>query len=106
MPTYNEMYALIDETDQEWVTNYNSSGVNGLKIMNKSDHSKYIFLPAAGNFTGQLGYNTMFGFYWSSTITGASVHHAAEFYFGSGTSFRPDRSSRTIGFSIRPVRNL
>ncbi len=47
MPTKEDFEELIDETINEWVENFNNSGVNGYKFTNKSDHSKYIFLPAA-----------------------------------------------------------
>lgn len=48
IPTYNDCIELIEETDSEFVTNFNGSNINGFKCMSKKDHSKYIFLPVSG----------------------------------------------------------
>ena len=65
MPTEADCTELIGNTDWSWTT---ESGVNGLKCANKSDATKYIFLPANGyrmgssrNLAGEVGY------YWSRT---------------------------------------
>ena len=46
-PTYDQGLEMIDNTDSEWTT---INGVNGYKFFNKTDFSKYIFLPAAGKW--------------------------------------------------------
>jgi hypothetical protein len=46
MPTSNEFKELYENTDSEWTS---INGVNGRKFMKKSDHSVYVFFPAAGH---------------------------------------------------------
>lgn len=46
MPTNTQFRELVDNTDNEWAVVNN---VNGYKFTNKTDSSKYIFLPAAGD---------------------------------------------------------
>ena len=48
IPTYGNCKELVNDTDSEFVTNFNGSNINGFKCMSKKDHSKYIFLPASG----------------------------------------------------------
>ena len=48
MPTKDEFQELLDNTTNEWVIDFNGSGVNGRKFTSKTDKSKYIFIPAAG----------------------------------------------------------
>jgi hypothetical protein len=50
MPTATEFQELYDNTDREWTT---INGVSGMKFMKKSNHSVYVFFPAAG-----YGYGT------------------------------------------------
>ena len=45
MPTQEECEELMNYTDNEWAT---INGINGSKFTNRSDSSKYIFIPAAG----------------------------------------------------------
>ena len=47
MPTNAEIQELLDNTDYEWFTNYNGSGVNGTKFTSKTNGNS-IFIPAAG----------------------------------------------------------
>ena len=49
MPTYNQVRELIQWTVSNWTT---LNGVNGAKFANKTDPTKYIFIPAAGFFAG------------------------------------------------------
>lgn len=54
MPTSDELRELLDNTDSEWTT---INGVNGRKFTSKTDTSKYIFFPAAGNCGNRLVYD-------------------------------------------------
>lgn len=103
MPTSEEISELINNTNSEWVTNYNGTGKNGYKFTNKSDASKHIFLPAAGYrddtssyYVGSLGY------YWSSSLSTSDPGDAYGLDFDSdGVDLG---SSRGNGHSVRPVR--
>lgn len=66
MPTATEFQELYDNTDNEWTT---ISGVNGRKFMKKTDHSVYVFFPAAG-FTNSnsILVRNKGGAYWSSSL--------------------------------------
>lgn len=48
MPTNDQINELFTNTNYEWVTNYNGSGINGGKFISKTDSSKFIFIPAGG----------------------------------------------------------
>lgn len=98
MPTKKEFEELYKNTNVTWTT---INGVAGLKFTNKTDASKYIFMPAAGNYNdsslNNWGSN---GNYWSSTFYKSSP--AYYFYFTSsyhGTG----GSSRSYGCSVRGV---
>ena len=99
MPTREDFLALRDKTDMEWVTNYNGTGVNGCKYMNKQDHSKYIFIPAGGGMEDTSVVSSSYGYYWSSSLDYLSY---ATYYRFSST---PSAAfiDRYYGFSVRPV---
>nr|DAI59094.1 MAG TPA: hypothetical protein [Crassvirales sp.] len=48
IPNYEDCINLVENTDSEFVTNFNGSNINGFKCMSMKDHSKYIFLPTSG----------------------------------------------------------
>ena len=100
MPTKAEMESLTANTNFEWVTNFNNSGVNGGKFTDKTDSSKYIFIPAAGRYSnGSLGKVTNYGYTWSSTPDG---DYAYILSFGGGLK-EVKISGRKGGYPVRPV---
>ena len=105
MPTEAEIKELFDNTDNEWVEDYNGSGVNGRKFTSKTDTSKYIFIPAAGScYNGSVngvGYN---GSVWSSSLNASDPNYAWYLYFDSGNCYVRS-SNRCNGWSVRGVRN-
>lgn len=103
MPTKDEFTELKNNTDYEWVANYNGTGVSGYKFTNKTDNTKFIFLPAAGyrhesSFLSQGSY----GLYWSSTLRSGDPLYAwyLEFYDGYVHTYYYDRF---FGLSVRAV---
>ena len=69
IPTKEDCQELYDNTDSEWVADYNGTGVSGRKFMKKSDHSVYVFFPASGYFNGtSLSTRGTNGNYWSSSF--------------------------------------
>ena len=101
MPTYDEWQELVDYTDKEWTT---INGVNGYKFMKTSDHSVYIFLPAAGlRETTNLNRQGSFGLYWSSSVYESMYSDAYYLYFDSDDSPYTEYFERFNGFSVRPV---
>ena len=64
MPTKEEIEELVENTDVEWTAINN---VYGRKFMKKTDHSIYIFLPAAGVFATQgVQDQGVHSLYWAS----------------------------------------
>lgn len=104
MPTITEFQELLDNTDSEWVDNYNGSGVNGRKFTSKTNGNS-IFFPAAGYCdNSSVDYVGDYGGVWSSSLV-ASVHGiACVLYFGSG-SCGMSGNYRCGGRPVRGVLN-
>jgi uncharacterized protein (TIGR02145 family) len=100
MPTKEDFDELLAGTNKEWVS---INGINGYKFTNKSDSTKYIFLPAAGYcYDSNLGYISEGGYYWSSNLDVDYHDDAYHLYFDNGEA-AIDSSDRCYGFRIRPV---
>ena len=85
MPTVVQCQELLNETDHTWVEDFTGSGINGMKFVNKTNSSKYIFIPASGyawdgSFYG-VGGN---GYLWSSSVGTSSARYAGLLRFDSG----------------------
>ena len=99
LPTKEEFQELYDNTDREWTT---INGINGWKFMKKTDHSVFVFFPAAG-----YGYGTSIddvgslGLYLSSSWN--SDTYAYDMYFNSSSVIPQSHSDRCYGFSVRAV---
>ena len=105
MPTQTEFEELIEGTNNQWVTNYNGTGVNGRKFTSKTDTSKYIFIPAAGSCRdGSVGNVGSDGYVWSSSLSTSSPNGAWNLNFYSGNCYM-NYSNRFSGQSVRGVRN-
>lgn len=94
LPTENEFEELVNNTDSEWVINYNGTGVAGRKFMKKSDHSVYIFFPASDDED--------YGVYWSSTLHSSNSAYSMSF---NSSDVYPDNTGgyRYFGRSGRAV---
>lgn len=101
MPTKTEFQELYDNTDTEWTT---IDGVAGRKFMKKSDHSVYVFFPAAGNYDGtSLGSRGTAGYYWSSSwSSGANAYSL----YSNSSSVLPQNNNyrRRGGCTVRAVQ--
>ena len=103
LPTKEDFQELYDNTDSEWVNDYNGTGVAGRKFMKKSDHSIYVFFPASGRYNGtSLTYRGTYGFYWSSSFYSATL--AYSLYFNSSSVDPQSYGNRRYGFTVRPVQ--
>ena len=104
MPIQTEIQELLDNTDNEWITNYNGSGVNGRKFTASNGNS--IFIPAAG-YCGDGSVDGV-GLYGSGSVWGSSLDTSDPSYawylgFNSGLCSMYS-SSRCYGLSVRGVR--
>ena len=94
---------LIDNTDSEWVEDFNGTGVNGRKFTSKTDTSKYIFIPVAGVCGDGSVYNVNYYGYVRSSSLGTSYPANTWFlYFNSGSCYM-SYSNRYDGQTVRGV---
>lgn len=104
MPSLAEQKALFDQCDCKWTSmNVDGKVVNGLKVTNKNDSSKYIFLPAAGyrNISGLSSAGSL-GNCWSSSLYTSSTSNAYLLHFSSGDQ-NTGGYDRYYGQSVRAV---
>ena len=105
MPTEAEIKELFDNTDNEWVEDYNGSGVNGRKFTSKTDETKYIFIPAAGNcYYGSVLDVGYYGYVWSSSLSASYPNYAWYLGFHSDNCYVSYGNDRYDGQSVRGVR--
>lgn len=99
MPTKTEFEELYNNTKVTWTK---INGVAGCKFTNKTDASKYIFMPAAGGYYkgSSLGNWGSHGYYWSSMLYDSSLAYYLYFY---GSSPGMVTTSRGSGKSVRAV---
>lgn len=105
MPTTADFQELIDNTNSEWVDNYNGTGVKGRRFAASNGNS--IFLPAAGSRDGtSLGSAGSYGYYWSSSLGSDDPSSAYNLYFSSGLVYVGSNYYyyRCYGRTVRPVR--
>ena len=103
LPTKEDFQELYDNTDSEWVADYNGTGVAGRKFMKKSDHSVYVFFPASGRYIGtSLEDRGTDGLYWSASFYDSTI--AYNLYFVSSSVNPQYYYSRCRGFTVRPVQ--
>ncbi len=108
MPTSEELKALLDNCDVEWIDGsekkYNNTNITGLLCTGKDAYSSNsVFLPAAGNYDyseidvlGQGRYT----YYWSSTAYLSD--YAYYLYFDSGVQ-SVSYGDRRRGLPVRAV---
>ena len=103
LPTKEDFQELYDNTDSEWVADYNGTGVAGRKFMKKSDHSVYVFFPASGYYSGtSLNSRGTYGGYWSSSFYDST--NAYGLSFNSSGVYPQYSYNRRYGRSVRPVQ--
>ena len=103
MPTIAEISELWDNTNSEWVEDYNGTKINGMKFTSKINGNS-IFIPAAGTcFDGSVGYVGYDGNVWSSSLYASNPTNAWDLYFNSGDCYMY-YNYRCNGRSVRGVR--
>ena len=97
MPTYSEMYELMESCTWRWVQR---NGMNGYDVIGPNGNS--MFLPASGYYdaTNQYIFNTH-GLYWTSSL---SLEQAAyHLNYGVGEAVTMPHGDRFYGRSVRGV---
>jgi len=104
MPTTAEFQALGNAVNTAWTSSYNSSGVAGLVLTDKTDSSKVLFFPACGNcFDGSVYEVGSLGSYWSSSLLSGTVQNAYYLDFYDGDVHWQTNYNRYDGFPVRGV---
>ena len=100
MPTSFEFKELYDNCTSVWTT---ENGVYGRRFTS-NNNSKYIFIPAAGNWGGNSTYNIgSYGYYWSSSYSSNTNGYVLSFHSGGVAPY--GTTSRRVGLTIRPVKS-
>lgn len=103
MPTQDEMQELIDNTNYEWVENYQGTGVNGNLFTSRKDSSKSMFIPASGyRWDSTVRYQDSRTFLWCSTLYTDYPYGAWNLYFNS-VGYDIKEYIRYYGFCVRGV---
>ena len=117
IPTPSDFQDLLDETDWEYIEDYEDSGVSGMKFTNRTDPSKFIFLPLTGykdesglfdeDWSGDYWANSLFDKSSDSEGDPGSSALAYEFHFRGGDTPSCWLMScpRYCGLAIRPVKD-
>ncbi|MCQ2236347.1 MAG: fibrobacter succinogenes major paralogous domain-containing protein [Bacteroidales bacterium] len=114
IPTWDEWMELYINTTQEWIENYNATGVNGYKLTSTKEGytNAFIFLPVAGYIKdSSLTGNGLNGYYWTSSIFEKESDLARYVTFSMNSfyvlfedsTFGGNYCARSNGMSIRPV---
>lgn len=104
MPTQTEIQELLENTENEWVEDFNSTGVNGRKFTSKVDKNKYIFIPASGYRTGYQWFGAgYFSFVWSSTLYSSNIYTVYVLDFDSYSIGVDENRCRVDGLVVRGV---
>lgn len=102
LPSKDEYATLFNNTDHEYVSNYNGSGINGALFTSKSDNTKSIFFPAAGRSDWtSLSFGNVNAMYWSSSYYSGSSAYCMLLSSGAGQA--DYHFDRYIAFPIRPI---
>ena len=104
MPTASEFQELYGNTTNEWFTNYNGTGVRGMKFTSKTN-GKSIFFPASGFAAGTgVDHRGTYGKYWSSSLYQSRSSNGFHLrIYGGGIEPQYD-DRRYFGFCVRGVR--
>jgi hypothetical protein len=104
MPTTADFDELKNNTTQEFVSDYNGTGVKGWKYISKTGFGNYIFIPLAGfyNGTGLSWYNT-YGQYNLASYNGGNIW---TIFLNSSNSYNNSEPTRERGRTIRAVYQL
>ena len=108
IPTDTEFQELLDNTDNEWIEDYNGTGVNGRKFTSMKNGNS-IFIPAAGLYLdGSVGGVGSEGNVWTSSLRTSKPDYAYTLFFDISLINADDYEY--YGFSYRcnglPVRGV
>lgn len=104
MPTKDECEELCKNTVVEAVTDFNGSGINGMKFTSKENSDRYIFIPATGYLTnGNLNGEGKSTYLWASTVYKYGYAFAGVIAYSDFESGVDDKT-RCSAIPVRGVR--
>ena len=104
MPTVEQVNELCNTENctNEWVGNYNGSGINGTLLTSVRNGHK-LFVPAGGGYSdGSLNGFGLYGFVWVNFLLSDDNTYACYMYIDS-TRIYCDANPRNLGMQVRPV---
>ena len=105
MPTVDQINELLNTENctNEWVENYNNSGVNG-RLFTSVRNGNKLFAPTAGGCDGgSLNYVGERGYVWSCALSSDDEVCAQDLGFGRGNAGLDYYCVRCCGLSVRAV---
>ena len=103
MPTNAQFVELINETNHEWIENYQGSGINGRLFTSKTNSAKSIFIPASGyRYNDLVDIQDYYARLWSSSRRADTPSSGLFLSFYSGGCGVYDYR-RFHGFCVRGV---
>ena len=101
MPTREQFMELVDNCNREWTELH---GVKGLKFIGPNGNN--IFLPA-GRSRRNSGFDELddYGCYWSGMVSKYAFFNAHNLLFTSTFACWFGYCGRSLGHSVRPVKN-
>lgn len=104
MPTRSDFQELLENTENKWVEDFNSTGVNGRKFTSKTDKNKYIFIPASNLYDDISTYirDTSYRV-WSSSLNTTNPRNAWTLDFNSRFISAERDYERYSGIVVRGV---
>ena len=104
MPTHEEFQELLNKTINDWIEDFNGTGVSGYKFTSYTDTSKYIFIPAAGYHRDSSLFGLLDeGDVWSSSL-GPSSDTSYCLFFNIDDNDAQYDAFRYHAFAVRAVR--
>lgn len=104
MPTVEQINELLnlENCTNEWVENYNGSGING-KLLTSVRNGNKLFVPAGGGCSdGSLNGFGLYGFVWINSLL-PDDNTYAYFMDIDSTAIIYDANPRNLGIQVRPV---
>lgn len=106
MPTSEEWAALLENSQLEWTSDYNGTGVAGMIATSTVEGytDKSLFFPATGRTLGSsVSESETVGFYWTSRLSSGTDPAYADAAHLSNGSYFTGKYYRSSGNAVRPV---
>ena len=114
LPTNDDFWELINNTEHEWIKNYKGSKINGMRFTpknvkvakaNSDENYDELFIPVSGyRYLSNFYYRGSYAYLWSSTLDAHVPDYASILYFDDFHCYTSN-CSRCYALCIRGVKN-